>query len=78
MTSHTKPHKCAQCYKSFGSTGDLKRHHITHSGEMLHKCAECNKLFGTSRDLKRHLSLIVESSRTDVLNTTYHSTGLEI
>ena len=71
MHNREKPHKCAQCSKSFDYAKTLTEHTLSHSDqkppkyieckttsnqvEKSHKCVQCNKLFGQAGTLRAHL-----------------------
>ena len=53
--SGVKPHKCAQCKKSFNQAVNLKRDLLTHSGEKAHQCGQCNFSTSQASTLRKHV-----------------------
>ena len=54
-SSGDKIHICSECQKSFGQSGGLKRHMVTHTKERAYNCIQCQRSFGQAAVLKRHM-----------------------
>ena len=50
-----KIHNCAECQKSFGWPGILKRHMETHNRERIFYCVQCKKSFGSAGHLNQQM-----------------------
>ena len=53
---------CVSIGRSFGSTGDLRRHIRSHSGEKPYSCEMCGKSFTRSAVLRRHHTIHCKST----------------
>ncbi|XP_052364889.1 uncharacterized protein LOC127924332 isoform X2 [Oncorhynchus keta] len=45
---------CEVCGKTFTRVAAMKRHQLTHTGDLKFKCHKCEKLFSDGQSLKRH------------------------
>ncbi|GFU33585.1 hypothetical protein NPIL_226091 [Nephila pilipes] len=46
--------QCIYCSYGTASNADLKKHHLTHTGERPHACHICGRRFSLKENLKRH------------------------
>uniref|UniRef100_A0AAY5KVF6 C2H2-type domain-containing protein n=1 Tax=Esox lucius TaxID=8010 RepID=A0AAY5KVF6_ESOLU len=51
---------CEVCGKSFTRVAAMRRHQLTHTGDLKFKCLSCEKCFRDSHDLKRHQRRVCE------------------
>ncbi|CAG2112435.1 unnamed protein product, partial [Medioppia subpectinata] len=58
MKTHSKPYRCDECGKSFGSTDCLKRHKRTHDKSSQIPCEwpECERRFTNNNVMKAHMN----------------------
>ncbi|CAG0905323.1 unnamed protein product [Cyprideis torosa] len=52
-----RPHKCAECGKSYGRKCELDNHMRRHTGERPYKCEKCPKAFYDSGQLRDHMNI---------------------
>lgn len=79
--THTKPHLCAECGKSFSEKQGLAAHSRRHAGEKPYECSDCGVAFAYKYTLARHVrrhGLKTPSARTCALCDGQFGGALEL